>query len=82
VFAIALPAAACGGSDDFSEGTVLPFELVQASELVFEIDPLDPGRGISRVTTTEPMICSIDGARPSRSGVRTTPGPVRHQRIH
>jgi hypothetical protein len=26
---------------------------------VFEADPTDPGRGIFRVTTTEPMICAI-----------------------
>lgn len=38
---------------------VLPFELVQASDMVFESDPADPTRGIFRVETTEPMICAI-----------------------
>jgi hypothetical protein len=38
---------------------VRPFEEVQADELVFEADPLDPTRGIFRVETTEPMICAI-----------------------
>ena len=38
---------------------VRSFEEVRASELVFERDPTNPGRGIFRVTTTEPMICAI-----------------------
>jgi hypothetical protein len=53
---VALVAAACG-SDTGSE--VLPFSEIQASEFAFELDPLDPGRAIFRVTTTEPTICSI-----------------------
>lgn len=44
---------------DVVEAEVRPFELVQASELVFEADPADPTRGIFRVETTEPMICAI-----------------------
>ena len=51
-------------SDDSGDTTsagaeVRPFEEVQAGELVFEADPLDPTRGIFRVETTEPMICAI-----------------------
>jgi hypothetical protein len=59
--AVALLAAACS-DDTTSESTVgelLPFEQVQDSEFTFEADPVDPGRGIFRVTTTEPMICTI-----------------------
>ncbi len=54
---------ACSGSG--SEGgqsldrEVRPFSEVQADEFVFENDPTFPGRGIFRVTTTEPMICAI-----------------------
>jgi len=55
--------AACGGSgSDEGEGLdreVRPFSEVQADEFVFENDPTFPGRGIFRVTTTEPMICAI-----------------------
>ena len=36
-----------------------PFSEVQDGDLVFEADASDPGRGIFRVTTTEPMICAI-----------------------
>ena len=57
VLSLAIAAAACGsdeGSDD-----VLPFSEIQDSEFLFELDPLDPGRAIFRVTTTEPSICSI-----------------------
>jgi hypothetical protein len=59
--AMALVAAACSGGDDSSdaEAAVLPFSQVQVGELVFENDPTFPDRGIFRVTTTEPMICSI-----------------------
>jgi len=39
--------------------TVRPFDEVQASDMTFEADPSDPGRGIFKVTTTEPMICAI-----------------------
>ena len=56
VLALALIAAACGGDDN---AEVLPFTDIQASEFSFELDPLDPVRGIFRVTTTEPSICSI-----------------------
>ena len=57
VLSLAIVASACGsdgGSDD-----VLPFSEIQDSEFSFELDPLDPGRAIFRVTTTEPSICSI-----------------------
>lgn len=61
--AVALLAAACGddgGSTDAeASGTLRPFSEVQASDFVFEADPTSPGRGIFRVTTTEPMICAI-----------------------
>lgn len=50
--------AACGSGS--SGGTeVHAFSEVQATEFVFEGDPLDPSRGIFRVETTEPMICAI-----------------------
>ena len=49
--------AGCASGDDGSG--VRPFSEVQDSELVFENDPTFPGRGIFRVTTTEPMICAI-----------------------
>lgn len=54
--AFVLVASGCsdGGTDD-----VLPFSEIQASDFSFEADPLDPDRGIFRVTTTEPSICSI-----------------------
>lgn len=54
--AIALLLAACGGT---SGGEVLPFSEIQDSEFVFENDPGFPDRGIFRVVTTEPTICSI-----------------------
>jgi hypothetical protein len=47
--------SACGGDD----GAVLPFEDIQATELVFEADPTNPQRAIFRVDTTEPAICAI-----------------------
>lgn len=50
-----LVVAACGGDD----GGVRPFEEIQDSEVLFENDPTFPGRGIMRVTTTEPAICAI-----------------------
>lgn len=53
----ALVLAACG-SDDAS-GEVRPFSEVQDTEMTFENDPTFVGRGIFRVTTTEPMICAI-----------------------
>lgn len=56
VLVLALAAAACGES---SASEVRPFSEIQASEFSFEADPLDPGRAIFRVTTTEPSICSI-----------------------
>ena len=60
VVALATSLAACGGDDSAAErGEILPFELVQDSEFTFELDPLDPSRAVFRVTTTEPMICSI-----------------------
>ncbi len=59
--ALAVVAAACsgGGGDEPAEASVLPFSMVQASDFAFEGDPTFPDRGIFRVTTTEPMICSI-----------------------
>lgn len=55
LIALLLAGAACGSGD----AAVLSFSEVQASEFTFEADPTFPGRGIFRVTTTEPMICSI-----------------------
>ncbi|NNC92529.1 MAG: discoidin domain-containing protein [Acidimicrobiia bacterium] len=52
---LALLTTACESS---GEG-VLPFSDIQAGELSFELDPLDPTRAVFRVTTTEPSICSI-----------------------
>ena len=50
---LSLLAAACGGDDDgeSAQGELLPFELVQASDFVFEADATNPSRGIFRVTT-------------------------------
>jgi hypothetical protein len=56
VVAIALLLAACGGTSD---GEVRPFSEIQDSEFIFENDPGFPDRGIFRVVTTEPSICSI-----------------------
>ncbi len=56
VLALVFAAAACGSD---GEAEVYPFSEIQGSELSFELDPLDPTRGIFRVTTTEPSICSI-----------------------
>jgi hypothetical protein len=52
---VALGVAACGGDD----GAVLPFEEIQASEIVVEADPTNPMRAIFRVDTTEPAICAV-----------------------
>ncbi len=57
--AVVLLTAACGSDSDDGGGEVRPFSDVQGSDLVFENDPTFPGRGIFRVTTTEPMICAI-----------------------
>lgn len=57
--AVVLLAAACGSDADDGSGEVRPFSDVQGSDLVFENDSTFPGRGIFRVTTTEPMICAI-----------------------
>lgn len=69
VLALGLTAAACGSGDDTTsdaeaapgtiEGQLLDFALVQDNDFVFEADPTDPNRGIFRVRTTEPMICTI-----------------------
>jgi len=69
VIAVGALASACGSSDSAStessgvegaiEGELLPFSLMQEDGFVFEGDPSDPGRGIFRVRTTEPMICTI-----------------------
>ncbi len=53
-----LTLAACGGADA-PDAEVRPFEEIQASDVVFEADPLDPTRGIFRVETTEEAICAI-----------------------
>lgn len=53
----AVVVAGCAASG--TEAEVRPFEEIQASELVFENDPTFPGRGIFRMTTTEPAICAI-----------------------
>lgn len=55
--AIALVLAACGGTSDGD--AVRPFSEIQDSEFTFENDPGFPDRGIFRVVTTEPTICSI-----------------------
>ena len=57
VAVFAIVGAACSGGVTNAE--VRPFEEVQGSDLTFENDPTFPGRGIFRVTTTEPMICAI-----------------------
>jgi len=61
--ALMLVLAACGGTDSdesqVADREVRPFSEKQANEFVFENDPTFPGRGIFRVTTTEPMICAI-----------------------
>jgi hypothetical protein len=54
--------AACGGDDGdagSADVAVRPFAEVQAGDLVFEADAVDPNNGIFRVETTEPMICAI-----------------------
>ncbi len=56
---IGLMAAACSGRTGGEIVEVRPFAEVQDSDIVFENDPSFPGRGILRVTTTEPMICAI-----------------------
>lgn len=65
--AASITLAACGSSaasdadasGGDSLGELLPFSDVQENEFTFEGDPNDPGRGIFRVRTTEPMICAI-----------------------
>lgn len=54
----ALVMVACSDGSS-SEASPHPFDQVRASEMVFELDPADPTRGIFHVTTTEPMICAI-----------------------
>lgn len=56
IVVVALLVSACSNDVDT---TVRPFSEVQDSEFSFEADPTHPGRGIFRVTTTEPMICAI-----------------------
>ncbi|MGI8516791.1 MAG: discoidin domain-containing protein [Acidimicrobiia bacterium] len=58
ILGAALGLAACG-SGELDDVVVRPFSEVQASEFIFEADPTNPGLGIFRVTTTEPMICAI-----------------------
>ncbi len=57
LLALSMVAAACGAGAAATE--VRPFEEIQDSEITFEADPTFPGRGIMRVTTTEPAICAI-----------------------
>lgn len=54
-----LVVAACSGATGETEVEVRPFDEVQATEFIFELDPTNPSRGIFRVDTTEPMICAI-----------------------
>lgn len=56
---VAMLLAACGASDETSDSRLQAFAEVQATDFVFEADAADPGRGIFRVRTTEPMICAI-----------------------
>lgn len=56
---LVLVLAACSGGAGQPDVEVRPFEEVQDSEFSFELDPTNPGRGIFRVDTTEPMICAI-----------------------
>lgn len=65
---LALGLAACAGAADGQDVEVRPFEEVQASEFVFELDPTNPSRGIFRVDTTEPMICAIVWGEDERLG--------------
>jgi len=46
-------------SEGAIDGELFDFALVQETEFAFEADLTDPGRGIFRVVTTEPMICAI-----------------------
>lgn len=60
VLALSVLAASCGGdSGDGESEELLDFSLVQENEFAFEGDPTNPDRGIFRVRTTEPMICTI-----------------------
>lgn len=56
---LVLVLAACTGGAGQPDVEVRPFEEVQDSEFSFELDPMNPGRGIFRVDTTEEMICAI-----------------------
>lgn len=56
---LVLVLAACSSAAGQRDVEVRPFEEVQDSEFSFELDPTNPGRGIFRVDTTEPMICAI-----------------------
>ncbi len=56
---LATACASDGSSTTNTPPQVRAFAEVQADDFVFEADPTDPGRGIFRVTTTEPMICAI-----------------------
>ncbi len=51
--------AACGTTGTSADVEVRAFEEIQASDVVFEADPLDTSRGILRVETTEEAICAI-----------------------
>ena len=60
VLTLSVLVASCGGSDGVGESAeLLDFSLVQENEFTFEGDPTNPDRGIFRVRTTEPMICTI-----------------------
>jgi len=56
---LALSLASCSSVTDSQDAEVRPFDEVQASEFVFELDATNTSRGIFRVDTTEPMICAI-----------------------
>ncbi len=60
MIAMAIVVNACASDGDAQvDGPIRPFSEVQANEFSFENDSTFPGRGIFRVTTTEPMICAI-----------------------
>lgn len=59
VLLLVLAGCASPGGAGATDAEVRPFEEIQASDVVFEADPLDPSRGIFRVETTEEAICAI-----------------------
>lgn len=59
VGALGRGAVASTPSTEPAGAAVRPFREVQASDVGFEADPLDPTRGVMHVTTTKPMICAV-----------------------